>query len=140
MDIKKFLIGTFAGGITFFLLGFVTYAILLEDFFMAHAGTATGVMKTDEMQYWPLFLGNLSQAALLSYVFLKWANIKTFGGGMSAGAIIGFLTTLGHTMISYDTSNVMDMTAAFVDPFVYAIISAIAGGVVAVVIGMGQKE
>lgn len=139
MDIKKFIIGTLAGGVVYFLLGFIVYAILLEDFFASHAGTATGVMKTTEMQYWPLFIGNLGHAALLAFVFLKWADIKTFGAGMAAGAAIGFFMTLGHSLISYDTSNIMDLTAALADVVVYAIITALVGGVVGATLGAGSK-
>jgi len=47
MDTKKFITGTMVGGIVFFFLGFVTYAILLPDFFAAHAGSALGVSKEE---------------------------------------------------------------------------------------------
>lgn len=140
MNTKKFIIGTLAGGITYFLLGFIVYAILLEGFFAAHAGSATGVPKTTEMQYWPLFIGNLGHAALLSYVFLKWADIKTFNAGLMGGMAIGFFMTLGFDMVSFDTTNIMDMTGAIADVFVFTVISAIVGGVVGAVLGMGNKS
>lgn len=140
MDTKKFLIGTIVGGIAYFLLGFICYALLLGDFFASHAGSATGVSKMNEMQYWPLFLGNVAHGALLSYIFLKWANIKTFSAGLSAGAVIGFFMTLGRNLIQYDTSNVTDLTGALADVVVYAVISAIVGGVIGAVVGMGSKS
>lgn len=139
MNNSKFLIGTLVGGVVFFILGFVVYAILLESFFTAHAGSATGVMKT-EMQYWPLFLGNLAHAALLSFIFLKWANIKTFGAGFSAGLIIGFLISLGVDMVMYDTSNIMDLTGSVTDAIVYSLITAVAGGIIGWVVGMGKAD
>ncbi|MEO7990622.1 MAG: hypothetical protein ABI663_13835 [Chryseolinea sp.] len=139
MDTKKFLISTITGGIVYFLLGFLVYALLLDSFFESHSGTATGVEKTIEMQYWPLFVGNLAQAALLSYVFIKWAHIKTFSAGFSAGFIIGFLMTLGHYLIQYDTTNIMDLTGTIAEVAVYSIMTAIVGGVVGAVIGMGSK-
>jgi len=136
MNTKKFALGTLAGGVVYFLLGFVVYAVLLTDFYAAHTGT--GMTKT-EMQFWPLILGQLSQAALLSYIFLQWANIKTFGNGLTAGATVGFLMTLGFNMIMYDTSNVMDLTGAIVDTFVYTVITGLVGGVVGAVLGMGKS-
>lgn len=140
MSTSKFLVGTLVGGIVYFILGFLVYAIILEGFFAAHAGTATGVMKTDEMQYWPLVLGNFGHAALLSFVFLKWANIKTFGAGLGAGFILGFLMAFGFDLVMYDTSNIMDLTAAIVDPIAYAVISGIVGGVIGGVVGMGKQS
>jgi hypothetical protein len=139
MDIKKFMIGSLVGGIVYFLLGFVTYALLLEGFFAAHAGSATGVMKTAEMQYWPLFIGNVGHAALLSYIFLKWTNINSFGGGLNAGAVIGFFMILGHDLVQFDTSNIMDSTGTLADVAVYTAMTAIVGGVVGALIGMGKK-
>lgn len=139
MNTSKFLVGTLVGGVVFFLLGFIVYALLLESFFAAHAGSATGVTKT-EMQFWPLILGNLAHAALLSYIFLKWANIKTFGAGFSAGLTIGFLIALGFDMIMYDTSNIMDLTGTVTDVIVYSLLSAIAGGVIGLVLGMGKAN
>ena len=138
MNNKKFLLGTLAGGVAFFFLGFLVYAVALESFFAAHAGSATGVMKT-EMEWWPLILGNLAHAALLSYIFLKWANIKTMGAGFSAGVTIGFFMAVGFDMIMYDTSNIMDLTAAIVDIIVYTIMTGIVGGIVGWVVGMGKE-
>jgi hypothetical protein len=134
MNNSKFLVATLIGGIAYFILGFLVYAVALEGFYAAHAGSATGVAKTD-MQFWPLALGNLSHAALLAYIFLKWAGIKTFGAGFSAGATIGFFVSLGFNMIGYDTSNVQDLTASVVDVFVWAIMTGIVGGIVGWVLG-----
>ncbi len=139
MNTNKFLMGTLAGGITFFIVGFLLYGLALESFFGSHSGTATGVMKTD-LEWWALILGNLSQAALLSYIFLKWANIKSFAAGASAAAIIGFFIALGYDMINYATSNMMDMTAAFADVAVGTLMTAIGGGVIGAVLGMGNKS
>jgi hypothetical protein len=134
MNNSKFALATLAGGIVYFILGFVVYAVALDGFYADHAGSATNVAKT-EMQFWPLILGNFAHAALLAYVFLKWAGIKTFGAGFSAGATIGFFTSLGFNMIQYDTSNIMDLTGSVVDVFVYAIMTGIVGGVVGWVLG-----
>ena len=83
--------------------------------------------------------GNLAQAALLSYVFIKWANIKTFSAGLPAGLVIGFLMTLGHDLVQYDTTNIMDFTGYLANVIAYSLITAIVGGVVGAVIGMGSK-
>lgn len=136
MNTSKFALATFAGGIVYFFLGFIVYAIALEGFYSAHAGIAENVAKTPQgMQFWPLVLGDLAHAALLAYIFLKWAGIKTFGGGFSAGATIGFFVSLGFNMIEYDTANIMDLTGHVVDVFVWAIMTGIVGGIVGWVLG-----
>lgn len=137
MDTKKFVLGTLAGGVAYFLFGFIVYAILLEDFFASH--TVSGIMKSDtEMKYYPLIAGDLAHAALLTYIFLKWANIKTFSSGVIGGAVIGFLMAAGFDLVSYDTSKTMSMIGTLVDIAVYTIMTSLVGGIVGAVLGMGK--
>lgn len=139
MDTKKFIIGTLAGGVAYFILGFLVYAFLLESFYAGH--TVSGIMKTDEqMKYYPLALGNLAHGALLSYVFLKWANIKSFAAGLTGGAVIGFFMAAGFNLVTYDTAMIMSAVGTVADVFVYTAISALAGGIVGAVLGMGGNS
>lgn len=141
MDTKKFLFGTLAGGIAFFLLGYLFYGLALMSFYSAHAGSATGVAKSmEEMGWGALLLGNFAFGALLTYIFLKWANISSFASGASAGAVIGLLMGLSYDMTSYGTSNIMDLTAALTDVVVSSVMTAIAGGIVGLVLGIGGKK
>ncbi len=140
MDIKKFWLGTLAGGVTFFFLGYLIYGVAMMDFFMSHAGSATGVMKMDDMVWWALIVGNLSWAAMIAYVFVKWANVKSFSGGLSAAAAIGFFTALGMDLTHYGTSNIMDLSGALTDVVLSTAMTAITGGVIGAVLGMGNKS
>ena len=139
MDNKKFLSGTLVGGVVNFLLGFVFYVVLFQGFFEANAGSATGVAKA-EMAWWPLILGNLALAALITYIFLNWANISSFAGGLKAGAIIGFLMALGYDMIMFDTTNIMTLTGSLVDVAISTIMWAITGGVIGAILGSGKTS
>ena len=88
MDSKKRIMATLAGFVVFFLLGWLLYGMLLMDFFMNNAGSATGVMRADtEMVWWALILGNVFQAYLLVYILGKWANVTSFSAGLQAGGL-----------------------------------------------------
>ncbi len=141
MDMKKLILGTLAGGIVYFLLGYLVYAMLMADFFASHSSAgAIALMKSEEeMKFYPLAMGNLAHAALLAYVFLKWANIKSFGEGLMGGAVIGLLMAAGFDLIMYDTMKMMSITGICVDIIVYTIMTAVTGGVVGAVLGMGNK-
>lgn len=139
MDIKKFLLGTLAGGIAFFFLGYLIYGMALMSFFTAHSGASGAQKPMEELVWWALIVGNLASGALLTYIFLKCANITTFGSGASAGAVIGFFVSLSYDMISFATTNMMDLTASFTDVIVGSVMAAIAGGIIGVVLGMGNK-
>jgi hypothetical protein len=136
MNAKKRISATLAGFVVFFLLGWLFYGILLVDFYAANQGSATGVMRSDsEMVFWALALGNLFQVYLLVYIFGKWANITTFGGGFQAGALIGLIFGSGYNFTMYGTTNIMNLTGTLVDVFVIALMMAITGGVVGFVLG-----
>lgn len=136
MDAKKRMLATLAGFVVFFLLGWLLYGFLLMDFYATNSGSATGIMrKESEMVWWALILGNLFQAYLLVYIFGKWANITTFGGGFSAGLIIGLILGFAVNLSWYGTMNITNLTATLVDPFVSGIMMAITGGVVGWVLG-----
>ena len=65
MDAKKFALGTVAGGVTYFLLGWLIYGVVLVKFMDANMGSATGVMKETPDFLW-LIIGNLAWGALLT--------------------------------------------------------------------------
>jgi len=136
MDAKKRILATLAGFVVFFILGWLFYGMLLMDFFMTNAGSATGVYRGDtEMVWWALALGNLLQAYLLVYIFGKWANIATFGDGLKTGATIGLILGYGIDLTIYGTSNLSNLTATLVDPLVLAVMMGVTGGVIGVVLG-----
>ena len=134
MNIKKLLLGSIAGGIATFLSGWLIYGILLADFFTKNVGSATGVTKNPPDFLW-LGLGNIFLSALVTYIFLKWANIQTFAEGAMAGAVIGLLMGLGIDFSLYGTSNMSNLTAAIVDGLLTGVQGAVSGAVVGWVLG-----
>jgi hypothetical protein len=139
MNTKKFFIGTLAGGIVFFFLGYLIYGMALAGFFSRHTTAAPGSMKQmSEIIWWALILGNLASGALLSYIFLKLGNIGSFGSGAGTGAAIGLFVSLSMDLIRYAVENSFDMTAMIVDVLVGIVMSAIAGGVIGALLGRGK--
>jgi hypothetical protein len=141
MNNQKFLIGTLAGGIASFFLGYLFYGLMLQGFFTQHSAAPAGSMKAmSELIWWALILGNLAFGALLTYVFLKMGNVNSFGSGAMTGAAIGFFMELGFDFIRYATENSLDLTGLSVDVVVSVVITAITGGIVAAVLGRGAKK
>ena len=134
MNTKSFLSGTVAGAITFFILGFIFYGNLCTGFFESNLGSATGVIQ-DPPDFLYLILGELAFGALFTYIYLQWANIKTFVTGAKGGAMIALLMGLGYNLIGYATSNVFNLTGHLTDVVINVISGAIAGGVIAWVLG-----
>ena len=139
MAIKKILLAGIAGAVVYFLLGWLFYGILLMNFMTENAGSATGVAK-EPMLMWALALGDLFWGFLLAVIFGSWTNIRTWLAGAKAGAIIGLLMGAGIDLMMYGTSNLYNCTALVADVIVVIIMTAIAGAVVAVILGSGGKN
>ena len=93
----------------------------------------------EEIVWWALILGNVSSGALLTYIFLKWANVSSFGGGLSAAAAIGFFMALSMNLLRFSTSNMIDLTGALTDVVAATVLASLSGGVIGAVLGMGKK-
>ena len=136
MDAKKRILATLVGFVVLFLLGWLFYGFLLMEFYTTNSGTATGVMREEtEMVWWALILGNLFQAYLLVYIFGKWANITTFSGGLSSGALIGLILGFAFNLSMYGTTNIANLTATLVDPIVSGIMMGVTGGAIGWMLG-----
>ena len=138
---SKTFIAALIGAIVSFILGYLIYGIALMNFMTTNAGSATGVMKMDmgatSMIY--IFIGSLAGGLLLAYIFDKWANIRTAAGGAQAAALLGFLIILSFDATMYGTTNIMNMTAMFVDIIAGTILYAISGAAIGWWLGRGSK-
>jgi len=139
MDTKKFALGTLAGGVAFFLLGWLLYGMLFMKFFEANAGTATGVNKV-EMDWLFLILGNLCSGAFFTFIFMRWAGVNTLMGGLKAGATIGLLFSASVDLMMYGTTNISNLTATIADIAIWTVMGALAGAVIGWTLSMGSKS
>ncbi len=133
---KKMLIGTVAGGVAFLLLGSLIYEVILGGFYRANLGSATGVLRELPI-WWAMVVSQLALAAVVTYVFLH-ANVATASDGLRTGAIVGLLLGITMSFDLYSVTNWSNMTVAFVEPFVWAVRTALAGAVIGWTLGMGS--
>ncbi len=141
MNSSKLLIGTAAGTLVYFFLGWAVYGALLSGYFDAHTTSIAGFKKPEtEMNMGLMVLSCASFALLLTYIFLRWAGIRTFMSGLTAGAIIAALFSISFnsglaSMSNYFTDNM----AILVDALASALTGGIAGGAIGWALGYGEK-
>lgn len=140
MKTSKLLYAGLAGFVAYFLLGWLLYGVLTMSYFEGQTPeVARDVSRGDSMVWWSLLLGNLIIGFFLAFVFLRWANIKTFAGGLIGGAIIGAFIMAGIDFTMYGTMNISTLPGIFVDIIVGTVMWALTGGVVGWVLGMGKE-
>lgn len=138
----RILAATVAGGIAFFILGFVIYGLILDPMVMKPNMNPDAAKLVNDPPVWiPLVLANLVSALLLAYIFEKWAAISTFVGGAYGGAVVFFLISLSFQLMFAAFMKLMNgYMPAVADVLGSTVMGAIGGGVVGMVLGMMKKE
>ena len=129
---SKIIVAALLGALATFILGFICYGLLLMDYMSSNM--IPGAMKTEaEMgasSYIFLFLGTFASSLLLAYVFDRWANIRTAGGGAKAGALLGLLMILSFDFGMYATTNLLKMNFMLLDIALNVVFAAAAGAII----------
>lgn len=140
MNTKKILLGSFAGAVTYFLLGWLIYGMLLMDYMTNSCPNIPGLNRNEsEMLLWVMFISNLLSAFLMAYIF-DLAKISGWMNGMKQGAIIGFIITAAFDTGMYAMTFMLTKNWLMIDVLASTVMAAIVGAVVAAVMGMGDKN
>jgi uncharacterized protein YacL len=135
MNSQKFILGGIAGGIVYFLIGYLFYGLLLKNFFNDNGM----VVDMDKMVWWAMIAGNLAGGFLLAYI-LSRSNATSAVAGASIGFIVGLLMSLSFDLMMYGIGHVMSsMKALIADVAVSAVLTSITGAIIGLVMGMSRK-
>jgi glycopeptide antibiotics resistance protein len=138
MKTNKVLLGGIVGGIVFFLLGWGIYGMLMMDYFQANMDQSLNRPEGDFI-WWAMIVSNLVTGLLYAMIF-GWIGTSGFKGGAKLAAIIGFMFALSVNLSFYSMTVVYgSLTAVIVDVLIWTVISAIAGGIIGLVMGSGNK-
>jgi hypothetical protein len=139
--LSRVLAATVAGGIAFFIFGFIIYGLILDPLVMRPNTNPEAAKLMKDPPVWVLLiLGNLVAAFLHEYIFEKWATISTFVGGLTGGATIFFLFALHIQLMFAAFMNMMTGYLPMVADIIGStILGGLAGGVVGFVLGKMNK-
>src|SRR5690242_16357464 len=126
MNTTKFFIGGIAGGVVYFLLGYLAYGVLLANYMQSFV---SGVDRSmDSLVFWALIVGNLLLGFAISYVVNR--SGASVANGLASGFVVGFLFSSGLNFIRYATTHAVSLHQVAADVAAFTVISAIAGAVV----------
>ena len=136
----RVLLATVVGAVTIFLLGYLFFGVLLAPYTTAGEIPYAGLRKVPPDMLL-LVLKNIVQAFLLVYVFEYLAGIRTFVGGMKAGAAIMFLITLSLNLSLLSIMNLhTGFTPNILDLAGETVRAALGGGVIGAILGYGHND
>ncbi len=128
----KILKGTIAGGIVFFLLGWLVYGVLMADYSLDNYNQCAN-RPMAEMVWWALILSNLVYALFLTLV-LKWSGASGWMDGIKTGAIFGLLFSGTIDLSFYSMTTMFNSVGAMVVDILISTLMAIVIGAVIVLI------
>lgn len=135
---NRVLVAGLIGGIAFFFLGYLMYALLLAEPLAANTMSGAG-RPDDDIQFVYLVIGNLAFGFLFAYILDK-PNVRTAGSGGTMGLIIGLLTGIGVDMAMYGTTYYYtSLTGVLYDVIAITVMSAIVGALLGWWYGRGHK-
>jgi len=133
----KILRGTVFGGITYFVLGWLVYGIILNAF-MQNNLNQCAARPNDAMIWWAIIVASLVLALFLTLV-LKWTGAKGIMDGIKTGALFGLLFGISVDLSNYSMSTTFNnLSAVFVDVVVWVIIQALVG--IVIVLTWGKAD
>ncbi len=137
MNFKKIILPGLAGGVVFFFLGYLFYAVLFKNMMVCPIAGVERPM--DQMVWWSLMLGCLFYGVLLAFILAKSTDVSLITGIFTA-AIIGFLVSGYYDFTMHATTYLLGKKALLCDVAISTVMSAITGAVVAFVAGLGNKK
>ena len=138
MKTNKILVGGVAGGIVFFLLGWLIWGLILAGYMAANSNQCI-VRPMDQMIWWALILSDLCWGFLLAVVF-SWSNTTGWMDGAKKGVIVGLLIGLLIDLYFYAASTMFsNLTVILVDVLATAVMLAVGGAIIAWAMGMVRK-
>ena len=142
MKNNKFFLAAIVGSVVFFLLGYLVFGVLLNDFLTANSGmdkdTLAKFNKTMEQFNWySMALSHLAGGFAFATIAV-WTNARTFGAGAKIGGVIGLLFALNVNCLHFGVSNMFTLNSLGVQTACVAVIFAIITGIMAMILGTGK--
>lgn len=102
----KILIASIIGTITYFIIGWLVFELLLGKYMEANTFSLPGFRKNEEESSFPmLIISCYAYALLISIIFGYWVNITNVKKGFAGGAVIGILIAVMADSYWYSTSH-----------------------------------
>jgi len=120
---KNKILAILGGTIALFGLGYLIYVVL--GFNSIEGPLAEGVFTKLDLP--PIIIMEVLYATLMTIVFSKWTQIRTFSTGALAGLIFGVFIGACSTLAVFATSELVDLKGVLMDAVTYGVRFAVAG-------------
>lgn len=128
---KNKILAIIGGTVALFGLGYLIYVQLGLNAIQPEA--AEGVFT--KLDLLPIIIMEVLYATLLTIIFSRWAQIKTFATGAKAGLIIGAFIGACGTLEVFATSELTSLAGVGMAAVTFGVRFGVAGGVIGWLLG-----
>jgi hypothetical protein len=133
MDAKRLVIGTVVGAITLSVTGILIFDVLLASFYESNLNDP-GIVRESQL-VWAISISSLLFALTIAIVIELQPRPKSIATGLLTGFVVGVLLWGTADFTSYGIFDLMNLQAILIDPVIEGVHAAVAGAVMAAVLG-----
>lgn len=131
---KNKIFAVLGGTVALFGLGYLIYVVLELN---AQQGPLAEEVFT-KLELPAIILMEVLYASLLTIIFSRWAQIKTFSKGATAGLIIGAFIGGCSALEVFATSELVNLSGVLLAAATFGVRFAVAGGVIGWLLGKNE--
>lgn len=131
---KRYLIGTFVGGASLFLVGYLIYVVLIPNPKFAD-GSAAALANKAAPNLPPIIVAELLFGFLLTRALTKSGAIGSMGSAAKTGALIGGTIALASSLLTLGTTELITVQGVLYEAVTWAVRWGIAGAVISMLVG-----
>ncbi len=132
MDAKKLVSGAVVGTVAQAIFGYLIFDLLFASFYAANMTVSADLMREASL-LWPMLLGNLALAVLVTLAVVQTGS-SSLVGGFKVGAVVGFLVWFGVHFNLYSMLTLGNLSVIVVDPLLEAVRTGITGAAIGFVL------
>ena len=121
-----------------FWIGYLIFDLILGGFYAANMTQSADLMREASL-FWPMVLGNIALAILVTLGVIRSGSASLFGG-FKVGAIIGFLVWFGVHFNMFAMLQLGNLVVIIVDPFAEAVRTGITGALIGWALSRFSKQ
>ena len=126
---KNKIIAVLGGTVVLFGIGFLIYVVLFGEAEFLKTDSMSAAGRAEPLFPYIIFM-EILYATLITIIFSRWAQIKTFSTGAKAGLVIGLFIGVCFGLDLLATTTLVTWTGVVFWGITYAIRYAFAGGVI----------
>lgn len=133
---KNNILAILGGTIALFGLGYLIYVVL--GFHPANTPLSEEVFTKLELP--PIIIMEVLYATLMTIIFSRWTQIKTFSEGAIAGLIFGVFIGACSTLEVFAISELVNLSGVLSAAVTFGVRFAVAGGIIGLALGNTKES